>query len=268
MLTACSRKCVTPLRLDRYLVEAGHIQSRHRAHIEIKHGRVRVNDHIVTKPAYSVKPNDTVTLDTLYNPYVSKGGLKLAHALKTFGITVDGTTILDVGASTGGFSDCALTHGATHVIAVDVGHNQLHPRLHHDDRITSYEKTNFLDLNPTLIAQADVLIIDVSFTSAVPLIIHAYDYFSGPTVWLLKPQFEHGAPPKNGVIKHPKDHQLAINKAFAALRPHRIQPQAITPSPLLGGSGNREFLVWLARGDCAVDIDVRNAVAQAHTIKG
>ena len=266
MSKASLRKSVTPLRLDRYLVREGLVESRHRAQIEITHGRVRVNGIVIHKPASPITADDTVTLDTPFNPYVSKGGLKLEHAIHAFGVSFDNATVLDVGASTGGFSECALTHGAAHVIAIDVGRNQLHDRLRHDPRVTSREHTNFLDVEATVIAQADILTIDVSFTSAVPLIIHAYKHFSGPAIWLLKPQFEHGAPPKSGVVKHPKDHHRAITKALAALPPHGVYPQAIAPSPLLGGSGNREFLVWLARDEGTVDIAA--AVAQAHTIKG
>ena len=256
------------MRLDRYLVDGGFVESRHRAQHEIKHGRVFINGAVVTKPSATVKSTDTVTLGDPHNPYVSKGGLKLKHALERFNVTLSDTAVLDIGASTGGFTDCALAHGARRVIAVDVGHDQLHPSLKEDPRVEVHENTNFFSFDAARIAEVDRIVIDVSFTSAVPLILHAYRHFNGPIIWLLKPQFEHGFPPKSGVIRHPKDHTAAIKKALNALAEKDIVPHAIIPSPILGGSGNREFLVLLGSGPTTHEIDITAVVNQAHTIKG
>jgi 23S rRNA (cytidine1920-2'-O)/16S rRNA (cytidine1409-2'-O)-methyltransferase len=241
------------IRLDQALVERGLCDSRERAKRLILAGQVRVNAQTARKPSDSVKPGDELTLDAP-EKFVSRGGHKLEHALEQFQLDVIGLTALDLGASTGGFTDCLLQRGAEKVYAVDVGQGQLAWKLRSDKRVVVMEKTNARHLLPGQFpALADLAVIDCSFISlkkilppAVPLLQAA-----GKIVALIKPQFEAGkaeADKGRGVITDDAVHQRVIRELqeFVATQAGLCW-RAVVQSPLLGPAGNKEFLVLIEK---------------------
>ncbi len=230
------------MRLDQYLVEMGAHKSRHRAQIEIKAARIIVNGEPVIKPSYTVKEDDHIVVLEPYNPYVSQGGLKLEHALQIFNLSFKDKTVLDIGASTGGFTDCALKHGAKKVYAIDVGTAQLDVSLRDNPQVISIEKTNFLDIKKHQFEDIDYIVMDVSFVSGLSLIFHANMLYEAPIIWLIKPQFETLKTPKSGVIKNPKLHFEVLESIQKRLNQHQLYIQHGIPSPIKGQNGNIEFL--------------------------
>ena len=250
------------MRLDHYLMQEGLFESRHRAQIEIKAERILVNGKIITKPSYMLKPTDEIEILEPFNRYVSQGGLKLEKALDVFKIDVTGTHVLDVGASTGGFTDCLLEHGAKHVVALDVGRNQLHEKLRQDPRVFSMEESHFLSLQKDDITPVDLIVMDVSFISGIPLIHHAKELFNVAIIWLIKPQFETIKTPKSGVIKSPKLHLEVLESVQKSLNQDGLYIQNITVSPVKGQKGNIEFLAYINRNKTW--ISAQDIVKQAH----
>jgi 23S rRNA (cytidine1920-2'-O)/16S rRNA (cytidine1409-2'-O)-methyltransferase len=243
-------------RLDQALVERGLCESREKARRAIMAGAVRVNRRPARKPGDSVQASDDILLDA-GEKYVSRGGSKLEHALRHFQLTVTGSTALDLGASTGGFTDCLLQHGAAKVYAVDVGHGQLAWKLRQDPRVVVMEKTNARALTPARFPQpfepVDFIVIDCSFISLRKILPPAIALLrpSGSIVALVKPQFEAGkaeADKGAGVITDPAIHArvLAEMEAFVRFQPP-LRWRAATPSPLLGPAGNKEFLVLIEK---------------------
>jgi len=243
-------------RLDSEMVERGLSESREKAKRAIMAGAVRVNQQVARKPSDVVKTSDLIELAT-GEKYVSRGGLKLEHALCHFNLNVDGWVAIDVGASTGGFTDCLLQHGAAQVYAVDVGHGQLAWSLRNDPRVVVMERTNARALTreqfPSDFGYADLTTVDCSFISlrkiippVVPLVRPG-----GNLVALIKPQFEAGkaeADKGAGVIKDPVIHQrvLAELETFFSER-SGLRWVGVTPSPILGPAGNKEFLVLIVK---------------------
>jgi 23S rRNA (cytidine1920-2'-O)/16S rRNA (cytidine1409-2'-O)-methyltransferase len=243
------------IRLDALLVERGLVASRERARALILAGQVLVDGRPGTKAGTAVPREAAVTLITPDHPYVGRGGLKLAHALDTFSLDVTGRMALDVGASTGGFTDVLLRRGATHVVALDVGHNQLDWRLRNDPRVTVLERVNARTLTPETLGNAprlfEIITIDVSFISlrlilpsVAPLLTGASDL-----VALVKPQFEAGRDEvgKGGLVNDPAIHARVINEVMQAATVVGLDTIAQTPSPIAGQEGNREFLLHLRR---------------------
>ena len=237
-------------RLDLTLVTKGLAQSRPRAQAMIMAGKVLVNNRPVDKPGFNVSPNDTVELKGTDIAYVSRGGLKLEAALHKLQLDVTGSICIDVGASTGGFTDCLLQHGAERVYAVDVGYGQLAWRLRQDPRVIVIERTNVRYMTPdTIPAPVDLVTIDVAFISlkiVVPVIVK----FLNPDasiLALIKPQFEVGKSQvgKGGVVRLPELHQQVIKELSDFFETIKLTPQAVYPSPLLGPKGNREFFIFL-----------------------
>jgi 23S rRNA (cytidine1920-2'-O)/16S rRNA (cytidine1409-2'-O)-methyltransferase len=237
-------------RIDKLLVERGLADSRTKAQALIMAGVVLVNEQRVAKPS-DVTPLDAQIrikgADDPTSRYVGRGGVKLEAALREFAIDVIGFACLDVGASTGGFTDCLLQHGAASVVALDVGHNQLDWRLRNDPRVTVREGANARYLKPDEFdSKFDLAVMDVSFISAtkvipaiVPLLIDA-----GLLIVLIKPQFEvgRGEVGSGGIVRDPAKHARVIaevNKAAASLA---LNSCGLVESPLLGADGNREFL--------------------------
>lgn len=240
-------------RLDQALVERALCDSRERAKRAILAGQVRVNGHPASKASDAVRASDEIVL-IAPEKYVSRGGHKLEHALVHFQLAVTGLTALDLGASTGGFTDCLLQHGAAKVFAVDVGQGQLAWKLRRDDRVVVMEKTNARYLKPEQFpAPADLAVVDCSFISlkkilpsAVPLLKPA-----GRIVALIKPQFEAGkaeADKGRGVITDPVVHERVIAelKEFVAAQTGLCW-RGVVESPLLGPAGNKEFLVLIEK---------------------
>jgi len=243
-------------RLDQALVERGLCESRERAKRAILAGQVRINAQSAHKPSDSVKPDDRLTLDA-EEKFVSRGGHKLEHALRHFQLDVAGLMALDLGASTGGFTDCLLQHGAVKVFAVDVGRGQFAWKLRHDPRVVVMEKTNARHLTaaqfPPPFTPADLAVIDCSFISLRNILPAAIALLrpDGRIVALIKPQFEAGkaeADKGRGVISDPSVHERVLNelREFVRAQPG-LRWQGVVESPLLGPAGNKEFLALIEK---------------------
>jgi 23S rRNA (cytidine1920-2'-O)/16S rRNA (cytidine1409-2'-O)-methyltransferase len=244
------------LRLDALLVERGLAASRERARALVLAGQVRVAGRTVTKAGAPVQGDAEVSLDTPDHPYVSRGGLKLAHALDAFGIDVTGRLALDVGASTGGFTDVLLRRGARRVVALDVGHGQLDWRLRTDPRVVVLEHVNARTLAATQLPEDarrfDVVTIDVSFIS-LRAVLPALVSLLAPgadVVALVKPQFEAGREEvgKGGLVTDPAVHARVVQEVRTEAARLGLTPVATSDSPITGVEGNREFLLHLRSG--------------------
>ncbi|MGB3455942.1 MAG: TlyA family RNA methyltransferase [Litorimonas sp.] len=232
------------MRADLHLVRQGHYDSRARAQAAIKAGLVRVNGRVLKKASAAIPDGARVEAEQPH-PYVSRGGLKLAHALDVFGIEADGRVCLDVGSSTGGFTDVLLRSGAARVYAVDVGRDQLHERLRADPRIVSMEGQDARALEPVLFDPVpDLLVCDASFISVTKLLGPALS-LTREGVLLFKPQFEVGRENvgKGGIVQGGVE--PAMEEVERWLRGQGWRVAARTDSPVRGGSGNAEYL-WHA----------------------
>jgi len=243
-------------RLDQVLVERGLCASREKAKRAIMAGNVRVNGRVALKPSEGVDTADQLSLDAP-EKYVSRGGFKLERALDEFRIKVNGQTAVDLGASTGGFTDCLLQRGAARVYAVDVGRGQLAWKLRHDQRVVVMERTNARELTPGGFPQpfelVDLVVADCSFISLRKIIPPTIALLkpSGNIVALIKPQFEAGKAEADrgaGVIRDPAIHERVLRelREFVAAEPALAWKAAIE-SPLLGPAGNKEFLAWIEK---------------------
>jgi len=232
-------------RLDQLLVDKGLAPSRQRAQALIMTGDVLVEDAPITKPGTRVPVTAAIHVRQSC-PYVSRGGLKLAGALRAYDLDVSGLACLDVGASTGGFTDCLLQNGAAHVVAVDVGYGQLAWSLRQDDRVTVLERTNIRHLAAdALPGPVDLAVIDVSFISLTIVIPAVLPFLTpkGRILALIKPQFEigKGRVGKGGVVRDPVHHREVLDKLAAFAREHRLGCDAASESPITGPKGNIEF---------------------------
>ena len=240
---------MTKVRLDQLVAEKGLTPSRERAHALILAGQVTVDGHIVTKAGTQVADDAEVALVAPDHPYVGRGGLKLAHALDTFAIPVDGREALDIGASTGGFTDVLLQRGAARVVALDVGHGQIDWKLRTDARVVIVEHFNARHLTlADLPGPVDIVTIDVSFISlgqifpVVPPLLRP----GADVVALVKPQFEAGrAEVRKGVIHDAGIHARVLEEMVASAAAVGLTRVTSTPSPITGQKGNAEFLLHL-----------------------
>lgn len=246
------------MRVDLLLVERGLVPSRERARAMILAGRVLVCEQKVDKPGASVLQDASIRLLGEELPFVSRGGLKLVGALKHWPIEVQGRACLDVGASTGGFTDCLLQHGAAHVTAVDTGFGQIAMKLRNDARVRLVERTNARFLAAGALEEGregpplTLLVMDVSFISATLLLGPVMAAAPGlrEAVILVKPQFEagRGHVGKGGIVRDPEAHQLAIDKVADCVRSLGWDVVETISSPITGTEGNREFLLYARRG--------------------
>jgi len=239
-------------RLDLIIVEKGLVKSRQRARALIMAGRVVVNDKPVDKPGFFVSSEDKIEFRGDDNPYVSRGGLKLEAALQNLALNVSGAVCIDVGASTGGFTDCLLQRGAERVYAVDVGYGQLAWKIRQNKNVIVIERTNVRYMpDDTIPEPVDLITIDVSFISlkiVVPAVIRFLKH-DASILALIKPQFEvgKGQVGKGGVVKEPYIHQKVITELTDFFSTAQLAPQSVYASPLLGPKGNREFFIFLNR---------------------
>jgi len=239
-------------RLDKLLVKRGLSESREKAQALIMAGLVYVNGQRVDKAGTRVLLEAEIEVRGEACPYVSRGGLKLEHALKEFEVTVDGLVCADTGASTGGFTDCLLQHGAAKVYAIDVGHGQLHWRLRQDPRVVVMEGVNARYLKPEDLPEAvDLATIDVSFislTKVLPAVVELVKP-GGQIIALIKPQFEVGPREvgKGGVVRDPALHRRVVEKIKNFATGLELTILGVTESPILGPAGNKEFLIHLKR---------------------
>lgn len=239
-------------RLDLLLVETGVAPSRQRARAMIMSGNVLVNEQPVDKPGFLTSSNARIELKKKDIPYVSRGGLKLESVLRSLEYVLDGYVCLDVGASTGGFSDCLLQHGAMRVYAVDVGYGQLAWKLRQDDRVVVIERTNIRYMPVSAIPEdVDLATIDVSFIS-LKIVVSAVLKFlkpDGRILALIKPQFEvgKGNVGKGGVVRDSRLHAKVIAELSEFFSGLNLVSDHVIPSPVLGPKGNREFFISLGR---------------------
>jgi 23S rRNA (cytidine1920-2'-O)/16S rRNA (cytidine1409-2'-O)-methyltransferase len=242
----------TALRLDQLLVKKGLIRSRQRAQALILAGKVLVDGQKSTKAGTRVPETAHIEVKGEDMPYVSRGGIKLEAALQGLEISVKGWRCLDVGASTGGFTDCLLQHGALHVIAVDVGYGQLHWRLRSDPRVRVIERTNVRYMEPTTIPEPmDLICIDVSFISLRKVVPNLLQFMkpSGKMICLIKPQFEvqKDLVGKQGVVRDPALHHRVLEELTGAFYSMNLHRMGLVPSPILGPKGNQEYLMLLEK---------------------
>lgn len=235
------------MRLDSELVTRGIYPTRAKAVAAIKAGLVTVNGRVAQKPSQQIAAPDEITGAAL--PYVSgRGSLKLSHALDSFGVNPSGFRCLDVGASTGGFTEVLLSRGASHVIAVDVGSNQLVPEIKNDPRVTSLEQTDIRTLSP--VSATDLIVVDVSFISLTNIADVLAAWNASEIIVLIKPQFEVArevAARTNGVIKSEELHRASIDRVVNCFAKLGYMSRGVIVSPILGGSGNTEFLAYLKK---------------------
>lgn len=238
------------LRLDLLLLQKGFATSRNQAQALIYAGKVRVEGQIIDKAGHRFSTDAQIELAETLNPYVSRGGLKLAHALEHFAMDVHGLVCMDVGASTGGFTDCLLQKGAAKVYAVDVGYGQLDWRLRNDKRVVTIERTNirYLPLD-ALDSQIYLITIDTSFISlrlVIPSIL-PFMHRESRIIALVKPQFEvgKGKVGKGGIIKDPKLHYEVLDGLKLLCNNLKLIVIGVTPSPILGAKGNKEFFMLI-----------------------
>lgn len=257
-------------RLDAYLVSAGYVTGREKAKELLASGQVLVNGTPVTKASRRISDTDVVTCDAPAQKYVGRGGFKLEKAVEMAGLALTGLTAMDVGASTGGFTDCMLQNGAAHVYAVDVGHDQLHPTLREDARVTVLEGTDIRSekLAETVSAgSVDFCSVDVSFVSLSYILPSILPYLSAEAtlVCLIKPQFEAGksAVGKHGVVKDRKAHVRVLADQLSLFAQHNLVPRWVGYSPITGGEGNIEYLAVLCRQGEGILVDPTAVVETA-----
>lgn len=256
------------LRVDVLLLERGLFPSREAARRAVMAGLVKHNGILVDKPGQQMALEAELSVDRPLHPYVSRGGLKLERAIKTFDIDFANQIVIDVGASTGGFTDCALHHGAAHVFAVDVGYGQLAWKLRIDERVTVLERTNFRHVSRALFQpQPAIAVMDVSFISVKLLFPKLLEVITVPAtiVSLIKPQFEAGRADvgKGGIVRDAAVHHRVLSEHIAMGQSHGLHLTGLTYSPVTGGDGNIEYLAGWARNTNEVE-----ASAHKLTITG
>jgi len=260
-------------RLDVLLVEKGLVSSRERAKTTIMSGLVVVDGQKIDKPGTQVKVEAELRVLGNTVPYVSRGGLKLEKAIKTFNVSLQGKIMADIGASTGGFTDCSLQNGAIKVYAIDVGYGQLAWKLRNDDRVINMERTNIRFVTPDMLQeQIDFASIDVAFISLTKVLSVAKSLLQpqGEIVALIKPQFEAGKERvgKKGVVKDPAVHLDVVKQILKYCQEINLYPLGLTFSPVKGPEGNIEYLLWLANDkretEPVTEILAELVVRQAH----
>lgn len=256
-------------RLDVLVVNNGLAESREKAKRTIMAGLVTVDGRLEDKPGSRFDIDADIQVAGKECPYVSRGGLKLQKAIEDWGVSCENAVCVDMGASTGGFTDCMLQHGAVKVYAIDVGYGQLDYKLRVDPRVVNMEKTNIRYLDTDLIEEpVNLISIDVSFISVSHMFPVASKILApgGMILCLVKPQFEAGREQvgKGGIVREPAVHEEVINKVIGYGEENGLYPIALTFSPIKGTKGNIEYLLLLSNKKCDNNIGVREVVAASH----
>ncbi len=249
-------------RLDNTLVKRNLISSRTRAIYEIKNGNVLVNDKVIVKPSKIVKDEDNIIIKNKLN-YVSKGALKLVKAIDKFNIILKNKVLLDIGSSTGGFTDVALRNDIKKVIAVDVGKDQFNEKLKEDKRVELYEQTDIRSFTPK--DKVDIVTIDISFISVLKIIDKLKEISPCEILLLIKPQFECGKEISDKYKGIPLDksvHYNVINNIINSFNKEGFYIQNLTYSPIRGGSGNIEYLGYFSK-EKTKEIDINGVIKKA-----
>lgn len=251
-------------RIDTILVEKQYFTSRQKAQFAIEEKIVFVNGNVIDKPSKLIAEEDEITIKGQALKYVSRGGLKLEKAIKNFQISLEGKICIDIGASTGGFTDCMLQNGAEKVYAIDVGHEQLDKTLQKNPKVINKEGTNIKDLTIEEMEKVDFISADVSFISLTQVLTKIYDLLKikGRAVVLIKPQFEAGkiAINKNGVVKDSKVHKKIIQNIILLANKIGFAILGLDYSPIKGPAGNIEYLLYLEKNE--------NNFMNSYEIKG
>lgn len=238
-------------RLDQFLVEKGFFEQRSRARAEVMAGKVMLDEKICDKPGTMVSDSSAIKILSPDNPYVSRGGMKLAGAAEDLPIDFNGKVVLDVGASTGGFTDFILQNGASKVYSVDVGYGQLEWKLRQDPRVINMERTNIRYLKPEDLPEVpDIAVVDVSFISLRKVLPVLIELGVQEIVALVKPQFEAGKEKvgKKGVVRDSSVHQEVLEEIINFAAKLNLEAQGTVPSRLKGPQGNTEFFVYWKKG--------------------
>lgn len=259
------------IRLDVALVERGLVESRSKAGALIMAGQVYVNDQKTIKAGTLIQPNDRIEVRGEKMPFVSRGGYKLDKAVKSFGFSLKDCICMDIGASTGGFTDCMLQNGAKKVFAVDVGYGQLAWKLRTDERVVNMERTNFRYLTPEDVGEElDFASVDVSFISLKIILPVLYTLLKdgGTAVCLIKPQFEAGRDKvgKKGVVREPEVHEEVVRTITDFAFQTGFSVLALDFSPIKGPEGNIEYLMYIKKEtqNSQVETDIASLVRQSH----
>lgn len=247
-MTDKNSKRIEKIRIDRLLVDRGLVESRERGQALILAGQVLANGQKQDKAGALVSSDAEIRILGEVLPYVSRGGLKLAAALKEFGISADGKVALDVGASTGGFTDCLLQHGAKKVYAVDVGYGQMAWKIRQDPRVVTIERVNIRAIEPSLVPEpVDMAVIDVSFISLEKVIPSILQFLrpGAELVALIKPQFEVGREHvgKGGIVRDDAARAAAVERVASFIQEQSFVVKGVIPSPITGQDGNVEYLI-------------------------
>ncbi|MDD4199903.1 MAG: TlyA family RNA methyltransferase [Eubacteriales bacterium] len=257
-------------RLDIITIEKGLFESREKAKASVMAGLVMVDGQVVDKPGTSIDEKAEISLKEVLCPYVSRGGLKLEKALKTWNFSLEGAKAVDIGASTGGFTDCMLKNGASKVYCIDVGYGQLDWKLRNDPRVVNMEKCNVRYLNVDIIGRdVDFISIDVSFISlklVFPVAGQLLDD-DGCLVCLVKPQFEAGREQvgRKGIVRDPDVHEQVIENVIAYGEENGLYSCGLTYSPVTGTKGNIEYLLFMKKKKCNnSEINVKEVVSMSH----
>ena len=262
-------------RLDTVVVELGFAETRSKASAIIMSGEIYVNGQKETKSGYAVKETDKIKFKGKKMPFVSRGGYKLEKAMKRFPIKLNDCICMDIGASTGGFTDCMLQCGASKVYAIDVGYGQLAWKLRTDERVVNLERTNFRYLtNETVTEEIDFASIDVSFISLKKILPVLYDFLkiNGQTVALIKPQFEAGKDKvgKKGVVRDINTHKEVVSEIVNFAYETGFSVLGLDFSPIRGPEGNIEYLVFLSKNNekalKITETDIDEIVNKSHTV--
>lgn len=256
-------------RLDVILTRRQIFASREKAKASVMAGLIYVDGQRIDKPGTQINEDAEITVKEALCPYVSRGGLKLEKALEAFDFSLEGATAVDIGASTGGFTDCMLQKGAEKVFAIDVGYGQLDWKLRNDPRVVNMEKTNVRYLDKDAVdSNVDFISIDVSFISLKLVFPVAAGLLSGngSLVCLVKPQFEAGREQvgKKGIVRDPAVHREVIKKVIRYGEDNGLYSHSLTYSPVTGTKGNIEYLLYMKKTPADTEIDINGTVEASH----
>lgn len=260
-------------RIDNLLVKKGLFITRQKAKYAIDNKNIYVDGKLIEKSSKLVEENANIEIKGEVMPYVGRGGLKLKKAIQYFEIIIQNKICIDIGASTGGFTDCMLQNGAEKVYAIDVGHSQLAPQLTNNPKVVNLENTNIKEINLVTFEKVDFISIDVSFISLIQVLDKAHGLLkeSGEIVILIKPQFEAGVSNinKNGIVKDKKIHAKVIEKIVLYSNSLGFQILGITYSPIKGNAGNIEYLCYMKKSNNKIDLfktreEIKQIVEEAH----
>lgn len=260
-------------RIDNILVKKGYFSTRQKAQYAIENECIYVENKLITKPGKLIEENSSIDIKGETLPFVSRGGLKLEKAINVFKINLQEKVCIDIGASTGGFTDCMLQNGASKVLAIDVGHNQLAEALKKDLRVINIEGTNIKDIDISKFEKVDFIATDVSFISLTHVLDKAHELLkdNGEMIALIKPQFEAGEEfiNKNGVVKDKKIHLKVIEKIMLYANSLKFEIANIDYSPIKGPAGNIEYLLWLKNNKSNFELlyqreKIKQVVEKAH----